>query len=243
MREFTSPAVVTIADDATLTDIVATHAATRPDAVMFRRRPAESATTTNTAWTPVSAAEFFAQVESLAAGFLAVGFAPGQRVGLLSRTRYEWTLTDYALWHAGLVTVPIYETSAPDQICWILGDSQAVGVVVETAAHATTVAEIRDQLPDLREVWVIENDDLDGLARDGDTADPAALATARRVDQRGVTRLDHLHLGHHRAAEGLRAHPSQSLVRRDQRRREPARAVHRQHQCAAVPAAGARVRA
>ncbi len=142
MREFTSPAVVTIADDATLTDIVATHAATRPDAVMFRRRPAEPATTpnpattTNTAWTPVSAAEFFAQVESLAAGFLAAGLVPGQRVGLLSRTRYEWTLTDYALWHAGLVTVPIYETSAPDQIYWILGDSQAVGVVVETAKHA-----------------------------------------------------------------------------------------------------------
>ena len=185
MREFTSPAVVTIADDATLTDIVATHAATRPDAVMFRRRPAEPATTpnpattTNTAWTPVSAAEFFAQVESLAAGFLAAGLAPGQRVGLLSRTRYEWTLTDYALWHAGLVTVPIYETSAPDQIYWILGDSQAVGVVVETAKHADTVAENRDQLPDLREVWVIENGDLDGLSREGAAADPAALVTAR----------------------------------------------------------------
>ena len=179
MREFTSPAVVTIADDATLTDIVATHATTRPDAVLFRRRPAEHGTTTSTAWTPVSAAEFFAQVESLAAGFLAAGFTPGQRIGLLSRTRYEWTLTDYALWHAGLVTVPIYATSAPDQICWILGDSQAVGVVVETDKHATTVTEIRDQIPDLHKIWVIENGDLDGLAREGGAADPAALATAR----------------------------------------------------------------
>ncbi|HZV27699.1 MAG TPA: long-chain fatty acid--CoA ligase [Acidothermaceae bacterium] len=181
MREFTSPAVVTIADDATLTDIVMTHANTRPDAVIFRRRPAaaEPGTTTSTTWTPVTAAEFFAQVASLAAGFLAAGLAPGQRVGLLSRTRYEWTLTDYALWHAGLVTVPIYETSAPDQICWILGDSQAVGVVLETDKHATTVAEIRDQVPDLRKIWVIENGDLDGLAREGDAAEPAVLTAAR----------------------------------------------------------------
>jgi long-chain acyl-CoA synthetase len=153
----------------------------RPDAVMFRRRPtaAQPGTTTSTAWTPVRAAEFFAQVESLAAGFLAGGFTPGQRVGLLSRTRYEWTLTDYALWHAGLVTVPIYETSAPDQICWILGDSQAVGVVVETDTHASTVAEIRDQIPDLRKIWVIEHGDLEGLASEGVAADPTALATAR----------------------------------------------------------------
>jgi long-chain acyl-CoA synthetase len=181
VREFTSPALVTIADDATLTDIVATHATTRPDAVMFRRRPeaAPPATTTSTAWTPVTAAEFFAQVEALAAGFLAAGFTPGQRVGLLSRTRYEWTLTDYALWHAGLVTVPIYETSAPDQICWILGDSQAVGVVVETDKHAATVAEIRDQIPDLVKIWIIEHGDLGGLADEGAAADKAALATAR----------------------------------------------------------------
>jgi long-chain acyl-CoA synthetase len=181
LREFTSPALVTIADNATLTDVVATHATTRPDAVLFRRRPAdaEPGAPAPANWTPVSASEFFAQVEALAAGFLAAGFAPGQRVGLLSRTRYEWTLTDYALWHAGLVTVPIYETSAPDQVCWILGDSQAVGVVVETGKHAATVAEIRDQIPDLCRVWIIENNELDGLALEGIAADPAALAAAR----------------------------------------------------------------
>jgi long-chain acyl-CoA synthetase len=181
LREFTSPAVVTIAEDATLTDVLAVHATTRPDAVMFRRRPgaASAGATTSTAWTPVSAAEFFAQVQAMAAGFLAAGFTPGQRVGLLSRTRYEWTLTDYALWHAGLVTVPIYETSAPDQICWILGDSQAVGVVVETDTHASTVADIRDQIPDLQKIWVIENGDLDGVAREGSAADHGVLAAAR----------------------------------------------------------------
>jgi len=186
-REFTSPALVSIAADATLTDIVATHATSRPDAVLFRRRPAAAApdaapspaATALTAWTPVTAAEFFAQVETLAAGFLAAGFHSGQRVGLLSRTRYEWTLTDFALWHAGLVTVPIYETSAPEQVGWILGDSQAAGVVVETATHAATVEAIRDQAPDLRHVWVIESGDLDDLATAGTAAGSAALTSAR----------------------------------------------------------------
>ena len=170
MREYTSPAMVTIADEATLTDVLSQHAATKPTAVLFRRRPStaepaatESSTPTHD-WTPVTAAEFLAQVERLAAGFLASGLTPGQRVGLLSRTRYEWTLVDYALWHAGLVTVPIYETSAPDQIRWILSDSQAAAVVVESAAHAETVEALRDELPELRNVWVIDTDDLDGLA-------------------------------------------------------------------------------
>jgi long-chain acyl-CoA synthetase len=187
MREFTSAALVSIAADATLTDIVATHATSRPDAVLFRRRPAPAAPgeaptpapTAPTAWTLVSAAEFFAQVETLAAGFLAAGFHHGQRIGLLSRTRYEWTLTDYALWHAGLVTVPIYETSAPEQVGWILGDSQAAGVVVETETHAATVEAIRDQAPDLRHVWVIESGDLDSLAAAGAAAGSAALTSAR----------------------------------------------------------------
>ena len=178
MREFSSPAVVTIADDATLTDIVRTHATATPDTVLFRRRPDAGGQST-AQWTPVTAAEFFAQVEALAAGFLSLGYRPGQRVGLLSRTRYEWTLTDYALWHAGLVTVPIYETSAPDQVTWILGDSQAVGVVVETADHAATVSAIRDQIPDLHGVFVIEQGDLDGLALAGTNAGPGALEKAR----------------------------------------------------------------
>jgi len=177
VREFSSPAVASIADDATLTDIVRAHATTRPDVVLFRRRP--DAKEANPEWTPISAAEFFAQVEALAAGFLATGYRPGQRVGLLSRTRYEWTLTDYALWHAGLVTVPIYETSAPDQVAWILGDSQALGVVVETAEHAATVGSIRDQVPDLRDVWVIDGGELDTLAAAGRAADAGVLAGAR----------------------------------------------------------------
>jgi len=180
VREFTSPALVTIADEATLTDVLSQHAAAKPTAVLFRRRPSTATSTPHDEWTPITAAEFLAQVERLAAGFLAAGLTPGQRIGLLSRTRYEWTLTDYALWHAGLVTVPIYETSAPDQIRWILGDSEAVGVVVETADHAAAVAAIRNELPQLASVWVIEAGGLDELAGAGDSADATTLASARQ---------------------------------------------------------------
>jgi len=191
VRQITSPAVVSIRDDATLTDAVVRHARETPDAVLFRRRPVATATASHpptdphpaptsppTVWTPVTAAEFYAQVEALAAGFLAAGLRPGQRVGLLSRTRYEWTLTDYALWHAGLVTVPIYETSAAEQVAWILGDSGCSGVVVESGEHASTVGLVRDQIPDLRHVWVIEHGGLDELAAAAADADAQALQRA-----------------------------------------------------------------
>ncbi|HEX7104813.1 MAG TPA: AMP-dependent synthetase/ligase [Acidothermaceae bacterium] len=191
MRQVSSPAVVSIPDDATLTDAVAKHARETPDAVLFQRRPVAPAATSKppaagsssasprpVPWSPLTAAEFERQVNALAAGLLASGLRPGNRVGLLSRTRYEWTLTDYALWHAGLVTVPIYETSAPAQVAWILGDSGCVAVVVESGEHASTVGLVRDELPDLQHVWVIEHGALDELSAAGAAADPQELALA-----------------------------------------------------------------
>jgi long-chain acyl-CoA synthetase len=191
VRHYTSPSVASIRDDARLTDAVVRHATRTPDAVLFKRRPVFSAVDSappdaassasaspSTTWTPVTAVEFYAQVSALAAGFLAAGLRPGQRVGLLSRTRYEWTLVDYALWHAGLVTVPIYETSSDEQVAWILGDSGCAGVVVESGEHASTVGLVRDQVPDLRHVWVIEHDAVDELATAGAQADPAVLDAA-----------------------------------------------------------------
>ncbi len=194
MRQVTSPAVVSISDDATLTDVVWRHAERTPDAVLFRRRavlpaalskpptapdaPNAPRPETPTTWTSITAGQFRAQLELLASGFLAAGLQPGDRVGLLSRTRYEWTLTDYALWHAGLVTVPVYETSAADQVAWILADSGCVAIVVESGEHASTVGLVRDQVPDLRHVWVIEHDDLDRLSAAGEAADSAVLAQA-----------------------------------------------------------------
>ena len=97
-----------------------------PDKVVF-------ATRAGAGWQDVTAAEFAGQVAQLAKGLIAAGVGVGDRVGLMSRTRYEWTLVDYALWYVGAVTVPIYETSSPEQIGWILSDSGAVLVIAESA--------------------------------------------------------------------------------------------------------------
>lgn len=97
----------------------------------------------------------------------------------MSRTRYEWTLLDYAIWAAGAVTVPIYETSSADQTAWILSDSGAVACVVESSAHATLVAGVQDRLPDLRHVWQIDLDAVAELVRAGEAVDPTEIDRRR----------------------------------------------------------------
>ena len=122
MRESHTPALVEVDPSANITDFVVRNATDRPALVVYRRKVGEQ-------WQDVTAADFLAEVQALAKGLVAAGVGPGDRVGLMSKTRYEWTLTDCAIWFAGAVTVPIYETSSSDQVQWILGDSGAVGVV------------------------------------------------------------------------------------------------------------------
>ncbi len=143
-----------------------------PDKVVF-------ATRAGSGWQDVTAAEFADQVAQLAKGLIAAGVGVGDRVALMSRTRYEWTLVDYAIWTAGAVTVPIYETSSPDQVGWILEDSGAIAVVVETATHAGAVAAVRDQVTNLRDVWQIESGALDELVRAGADVGDETLAARR----------------------------------------------------------------
>ena len=130
-------------------------------------------------WTDVTAATFAADVAALAKGFIAAGIGVGDAVGIMSRTRYEWTVADFALWSAGAVPVPIYETSSPDQVEWILADSGAVGVLVESDAHLAAVERGRERLSSLRHVWVIDSGDVDRLSRDGDHVDDAELEGRR----------------------------------------------------------------
>ncbi|MET7401245.1 long-chain fatty acid--CoA ligase [Dactylosporangium sp. NPDC005572] len=128
---------------------------------------------------PVSCAAFRDDVQAVARGFLAAGVEHGDRVALISRTRYEWTLVDYALWAIGAVTVPIYETASPEQIEWILAGSGAVGCVVETDDHAAAVTGLRRGLPALRTTWQIDAGDLIALAGQGRTVDDAQLDARR----------------------------------------------------------------
>ncbi|MEU7847484.1 long-chain fatty acid--CoA ligase [Micromonospora parva] len=186
MREFSVPPIVTVGDAANLTDPVWDNAEVAPDTVQFAR-PVPSADGTVTSWSDVTCLQFRDEVTAVARGLIAAGIEPGVRVGLMSRTRYEWTLLDYAIWAVGAVTVPIYETSSAEQAAWILEDSNAVAVVVETEAHAALVAGVRHRLPELGQVWQIDSGGVDELVTTG-----AAVELAEVERRRKAVRADDL---------------------------------------------------
>lgn len=119
-------------------------------------------------WVPVRASEFKTMVVELAKGMIDAGLKPGDRVGIMSRTRFEWTLIDFAIWYAGLISVPVYETSSPAQAAWALSHSEAKAVFVETDKLATVIEDAAEFEPlTLENVWVIDNKDLDKLVDAG----------------------------------------------------------------------------
>ncbi|MFI7634806.1 AMP-dependent synthetase/ligase [Nonomuraea sp. NPDC049400] len=156
MREYSVPVLVDVPASASLSDIVFRRAEQEPGAVVMRRK-------TGDGWPVVTASEFRDQVVEVAKGMVAAGISHGDRVALMSRTRYEWTLIDYAIWTIGAVTVPIYETSSAEQVRWILSDSEAKAVFVELDEHEETV---REAAPELKPVWRI-----DGALDPGDVSD------------------------------------------------------------------------
>ncbi len=171
MREFGVPALTEIPASARLTDTVFRRAAAEPGVVVLRRRTAAGG------WQDVTAAEFRAEVTALAGGLMAAGIGPGDRVALMSRTRYEWTLIDYACWAAGAVTVPVYETSSAEQVQWILSDSSACAVFAETGAHAEIIGSVRGRLPGLEHLWMTGG--LDALVSGGAQISPEQLEQRR----------------------------------------------------------------
>ncbi|MDJ0349600.1 long-chain fatty acid--CoA ligase [Cryobacterium sp. PH29-G1] len=172
MHQIDRPASTTATPTANASDLLLERVAATPDLVLFSRA-------TESGWADITAAEFLAQVQGLAKGFIAAGIEPGQRIGLLSRTRYEWSLIDFAAWFAGVVLVPIYETSSPFQIRWNLGDSEAVAVIVEDSALRARVGDVLPELPNVELVWTIDDGDLDVLAAHGTRIDDIELERRR----------------------------------------------------------------
>ncbi|GLJ78746.1 AMP-dependent synthetase/ligase [Microbacterium imperiale] len=163
--QFEVPAVVPADPDANITDLLVDRVKASPSRALF-------AVPENGGWRDISAAEFQREVVALAKGFVAAGVEPGDKVGFIARTTYDWTLVDFALFFAGAVMVPIYETSSASQIAWILTDSGATTVIAESAEHAERIAEIRATVPLVREVWTMGSGDLDTLRAGGrDVAD------------------------------------------------------------------------
>ena len=153
MREYSIPALVDVPATANLADVVFTRATQEPHAVVMRRRSGDGR------WDDVTATQFRDEVAPLAKALVAAGIEPGDRVALMSKTRYEWTLIDYAIWAAGGVTVPIYETSSAEQVEWILSDSGARAAFAETSRHAEMISEVRGRAPALEHVWLIDAPD------------------------------------------------------------------------------------
>ena len=161
MIEFSTPAVVAPDPEANATDLLVDRFTATPDLVLF------SLPTADGGWSPVTTREFYDQVIALAKGLVAAGIQPGDKIGLMSKTRYEWTLIDFATWFAGAVLVPVYETSSPAQVRWNLSDSGAIAIILETADHFARFDEVHPDLPLIRNTWQIDLGDLDKLAAAG----------------------------------------------------------------------------
>ena len=163
MDEFRVPLAVTTDAASSISDLLINQATQAPNRVLLEKQ-------VDGVWQTYTSSQVLALVESTAKGLMASGVGAGDHVGIMSRTRFEWTILDFALWHAGAIPVPVYETSSADQTQWILSDSDCVAVAVENTTHEGVVGQARaegDGLPHLRDVFVIESGLLEELAARG----------------------------------------------------------------------------
>jgi long-chain acyl-CoA synthetase len=180
MNEITIPPLVPAATAGNLTNLIAERASLEPERITMSRPLGEG-------WQPVTAREVDQEVRATAKGLIAAGVQIGDRVAIMARTRYEWTILDFATWYAGAVVVPIYDTSSAEQIDWILNDSHSVGIIVETPALRDLVQTV---LPShTRHVWTMTDDVLavlreagkhigdDEIERRRNAVTPSSLAT------------------------------------------------------------------
>jgi long-chain acyl-CoA synthetase len=178
VNEYFTPAVVPADPDANATDLLLGRLALTPDEPLFALPTADGG------WSDISVAEFHRQVVALAKGLIAAGIKPGEKIGFMCKTRYEWTLVDFATWFAGAVLVPIYETSAPAQLEFNMSDSGATAIILENADYFAKFDEVRSELPNITKVWQIGLGDLDKLTAGG-TAVTDAEVEKRRSSAKG----------------------------------------------------------
>ncbi|WP_435745745.1 AMP-dependent synthetase/ligase [Microbacterium sp. PMB16] len=174
MVQFEVPAIVPADPDANVSDLLVKRVQATPDRALFSVPDGDG-------WRDISAADFQTAVIALAKGFAAAGIQPGEKVGFLARTTYEWTLVDFALFYAGAVMVPIYETSSPSQIQWILEDSGAIALMVESPEHFSRVDEVRGDLPLIREVWQLHLGAIDTLTAQGSSVTDEEIERRRNL--------------------------------------------------------------
>ena len=172
MDQYTVPAIVPQATNGNLSDLVANRAATEPDRITLSRPLGEG-------WQGVSAKEFDAEVRAVAKGLIAAGINVGDRVAIMAKTRYEWTVLDFAIWYAAGVSVPIYETSSAEQVEWILSDSGAVAIIVETPQHRELVTPVITAA--CKSIWTITDGALDEISNLGKSISDGEVESRRNA--------------------------------------------------------------
>lgn len=175
----TSPALVEVPAGTSINTILADRVARSGDEALIERRDSPDGP-----WIKVSASQFEDEVLAVARGLVARGIEVGDRVAVMSRTRYEWTLLDFAIWAAGAVPVPVYETSSAEQVQWILSDAGVRLIVVESAAHAATVQQVRPGLPGLEDILLIDDGAVLDLRKAGTNLSAGIVAERRDAVRR-----------------------------------------------------------
>ena len=155
------------------TDLLLERVAINPAHALFSRENPDKT------WRNVTSAEFLEEVRSLAKGLISAGIKPGDAIAIMSRTRYEWTMIDFAIWFAGAISVPIYESSAPSQMEWILSDSDAVALFIEDDEHMERYNQIKGNLKKVKHVWRIDSTDFSDLHKASDKVGDDQLEKAR----------------------------------------------------------------
>ena len=174
MREYAVPALYTVPESMNLTDLLFELETRDPDHAALRRL-------VDGTWRPVTTVAFAGEVRELAAGLIASGIEPGDRVAVMARTCYEWTLLEMSILAVGAVLVPIYETSSAEQVWWILSDAGVKALFVETDEHAATVDLAMARLDHAVTCWQIDKGDLARLVEAGLGTDPADVEGRRRL--------------------------------------------------------------
>jgi long-chain acyl-CoA synthetase len=158
MNEITNPAVLPAATSGNLTNLIAERAWFEPNRITMSRPLGDG-------WQPLTAQQVEEEIRATAKGLIAAGIQIGDRVAIMARTRYEWTILDFAIWYAGGCVVPIYETSSAEQVDWILNDSGAVAIIVETPTHRELVTPVMPA--HTQHIWVMTEDVLPSLRASG----------------------------------------------------------------------------
>ena len=174
MKDYTAPGEVQLAPDANLTRALWQHERENPDRAALAYRAGGQ-------FVDVTSREFAEKVRAVAAGLIELGVKKGERVAVMSPTRIEWTYLDYAIWAAGAVTVPMYETSSAEQVEWIMSNSEAVAAFFGSATHKAVFDEVASKLTNCRHTFVLDDGGLDEVIERGASRDPAEV-DARAAD-------------------------------------------------------------